>query len=244
MDNKIFTNRSGKRRFVIADIHGCAQTLMAMVKEQIKLTTEDQLFLLGDYIDRGKDNAGVLDFIMDLIRLGFQVFPLRGNHEEMLLNAWSYYINAKPDSPSEKFSNRIYDAFDLLDGKEELTSKYANFLESLPYFYELDNFYLVHAGFDFKSKYPFADYSSMVWARNFHYNPTSKIVVHGHTVTQLDEIKRKITERHSILPLDNGCYYGLYKGQKFVNGLLEMGVGNLCCLNLDTFELIIQPNID
>ena len=44
----------------------------------------DQLFLLGDYIDRGQDSKGVIDYIIELQK-EFQVFPIRGNHEENIL---------------------------------------------------------------------------------------------------------------------------------------------------------------
>ena len=36
-------------RWVIADIHGCPNTLKHLVEKVIQLTTSDQLFLLGDY---------------------------------------------------------------------------------------------------------------------------------------------------------------------------------------------------
>jgi predicted MPP superfamily phosphohydrolase len=74
------------RRFAIGDIHGCNLTLQALVKEQLQLTKQDQLFLLGDYVNRGPDSMGVLNFIMGLQAEGYQVFALRGNHEQMLLD--------------------------------------------------------------------------------------------------------------------------------------------------------------
>ncbi len=46
------------QRWVISDIHGYAQTFQTLVREKIKLTRNDQLFLLGDYIDRGPDSVG------------------------------------------------------------------------------------------------------------------------------------------------------------------------------------------
>ncbi len=54
------------KRYVIADIHGCTKTFHALL-EKISLQKADQLFLLGDYIDKGKDGAGVIDKIISLM---------------------------------------------------------------------------------------------------------------------------------------------------------------------------------
>ncbi len=85
---KVLTNPTGGRRWVVSDIHGCFKTFKAIVEKRIELTKADQLFLLGDYINRGKDSARVLDYIIHLIQQEYQKFPLRGNHEQKLLNAW------------------------------------------------------------------------------------------------------------------------------------------------------------
>jgi serine/threonine protein phosphatase 1 len=63
------------RRLVIADIHGCAKTFKALV-EKIGLTHEDTLYLLGDYIDRGPDNCGVIDYIIHLQSNNYNIKPL------------------------------------------------------------------------------------------------------------------------------------------------------------------------
>src|SRR5450631_145864 len=84
MSNHSVTNR---RRFVIGDIHGCQTTLQAMVEEALQLKETDTLYLLGDYIDRGPDSKGVLDYIMQMRESGYDVQALKGNHEELMLNA-------------------------------------------------------------------------------------------------------------------------------------------------------------
>lgn len=81
------------RVFAMGDIHGCKRELMSRV-EQIEALgfmgdgCEDELVLLGDYIDRGPDSLGVLDLLMGLCsRYPDRVHPLAGNHEDELL-AW------------------------------------------------------------------------------------------------------------------------------------------------------------
>jgi serine/threonine protein phosphatase 1 len=128
----------------------------------------------------------------------------------------------------------------LIDGK--LADKHLNFIKSLPYFYELDNFYLVHAGFDFSKKNPFKIRDSMLYMREMKLDKDvikEKFIVHGHQPTYMEKIISRIEKRKQILPLDNGvCYRKIHR-------IYDVSkLGNLCCLNLDTFELIIQENID
>ena len=52
-------------RFAISDIHGCAKTFEALL-EQIALTKDDTLFLLGDLIDRGPGSKEVVDKVLQL----------------------------------------------------------------------------------------------------------------------------------------------------------------------------------
>ena len=76
---------NGGRRLVISDIHGCHKTFSALLKK-VQLNRNDQLFLLGDYISRGPNSGKVIDIILDLRYHGFDVFALRGNHEQMVLD--------------------------------------------------------------------------------------------------------------------------------------------------------------
>ena len=80
------TSRPVGKRYVISDIHGCYNTFKRLVEEVIGLTKSDWLFLLGDYIDRGPSSKDVLDYILDLKESGYSLFPLRGNHEDDLLD--------------------------------------------------------------------------------------------------------------------------------------------------------------
>ena len=74
------------RRFVVADIHGCAATFTELLA-QLDVQRCDTLYLRGDYIDRGPHSKGVLDQILALLADGYALCPLRGNHEQLLLDA-------------------------------------------------------------------------------------------------------------------------------------------------------------
>jgi serine/threonine protein phosphatase 1 len=85
--NKASPTDHPHRRFAVGDIHGCSKTLKKMMEDVLLLEHEDMLFLMGDYIDRGPDSKGVLDYILQLLESGYDIRPLLGNHEEMMLIA-------------------------------------------------------------------------------------------------------------------------------------------------------------
>ncbi|MCD4795245.1 MAG: serine/threonine protein phosphatase [Bacteroidales bacterium] len=225
------------RRLVISDIHGCSKTLLALLK-RIELNKEDNLYFLGDYIDRGPDSSGVLDIIIDLKKEGYNIFPLLGNHEQQALNAEKEY-----DKKSFfYFMSRINKSDDLLNKKRKIKKKYRKFMQKLPLYFELDDFIIVHAGFDFTKEKPFEDEDSILNIRNFKYNKEKakgKTIVFGHAPTYYKKILKKIKKRKKKIPLDNGCVYN--KAHKIYD---FHKLRKLCCFNLDTYELICQENIE
>ena len=71
--------------FAIGDIHGCSLALDALLSV-IPLQENDTLVTLGDYGDRGPDTPGVFERLLRLER-EYHLVALRGNHDEMMLNA-------------------------------------------------------------------------------------------------------------------------------------------------------------
>ncbi len=223
-------------RWVIADIHGCAMTLKRLVQDRISLGKEDHLYLLGDYINRGPDSCGVIDFILDLKSKDYQVFALRGNHEQMLID-----FHQKEKTEEELSIPRLHRYKSLTNPNQKILPEYEYFFLNLPYYFELNDFLLSHAGFNFHHPYPFSDYDSMLWQRKAKPDvekQKGKTIIHGHNIVTLSEIKQAIGLRDRIIPLDNGCYYGITK--PIANGIYS----NLCALNLDSYELIVQECID
>lgn len=73
--------------YVIGDIHGCLDQLEKLLKvlQAEGLGANDSLIFVGDYIDRGANTKGVIDFLLALKEQYDCVF-LIGNHEEMFIN--------------------------------------------------------------------------------------------------------------------------------------------------------------
>jgi len=224
---------SVSRKFVISDIHGCFKSFEKLVNDKIKLTKEDKLYLLGDYIDRGPSSKQVVDMIIDMIEQGYDVVPLLGNHEQLMTNSslgqrdLSMWLLNGGEITLESFG---------IKNTKELEEKYVSFFYKLEYYVEEEGCYLVHAGFNFNSPNIFADHEAMIWIRDYKVEPEkldNKTLIHGHTPISIDFIEYAVKERSAEINLDNGCVYS------HVDGL-----GNLCCLDLDTYELILQENIE
>jgi len=66
-----------------------------MIESQIKPDKNDHLVFLGDYIDRGPDSKGVIDFIMNLQKNGYNVTTLKGNHESVCAKAYRDDLESK-----------------------------------------------------------------------------------------------------------------------------------------------------
>jgi len=220
---------------------------MALFREQIKPTRNDGLYFLGDFIDRGPDSKGVIDFILDLQEDEYDIHVLRGNHEDFLLNIYDNHTSRKNFLGINPASKLTKDWF-RYGGKETLKSfgikdvhdvptKYIAWLKSLDYFIEMESYLLVHAGFNFDIEDPFSDRYAMLWAKDFKVIPEKvgfKRVVHGHVPVSLDFIDLVArSDTFDFIDLDNGVYM---PGKE--------GFGNLVALELNSRELVIQPNLD
>jgi serine/threonine protein phosphatase 1 len=151
------------KRFVIGDVHGCARTLEALLR-QLPLEKGDALYFLGDYIDRGPDSKGVVDIIFGLQQEGYAVTTLRGNHEQLMLDSVS--------SPAKRLTwlrNGGTTALASFGARDygELEAPYRTFFDRLDYWAETDGHVLVHAGFNFEGTDPFSDKEAMLWLRDY-----------------------------------------------------------------------------
>jgi serine/threonine protein phosphatase 1 len=216
------------RRFAISDIHGCSSTFKALLSS-IKLNNKDQLFLLGDLINRGPGSDKVLNRVLKLKRKGIQVYILKGNHEDMVLKA------------SKKSSDELMKTLKSLNSENlarggRLIETYYQIMSDAYHYFVLDDYYLVHAGFDFSLKEPFEDSKSMMYIKEFKPNKSlleKKRVVLGHSPKSLHEIISRIKSSHRKIHIDNGC---INKNNPYR--------GNLIALDLDTNSITIQKNIE
>ena len=223
-----FVKRGQGRRLVLTDIHGSFQTFVRLLKK-LNLQKEDQLFILGDMINRAPYSIYVIEKIAELLFEGYSIFPLRGNHEQLFLEY------AKSDEHKlVSLAERQYSAHLLTD--QILPKDIYKFFKALPYFYELEDFFLVHAGFNTEQKDPLTGWRDMLWIRSMKYDKVKlkgKRVVHGHVPTTMTAIRKCLSAQKPEVKLDNGCIRAeVYE------------FGRLVCLELDSGDLITKKNID
>lgn len=62
--------------YVVSDPHGCYKSWMALL-QKIRFTDEDEIYVLGDIVDRGPESMKLLQDMMSRSN----VFPIVGNHD-------------------------------------------------------------------------------------------------------------------------------------------------------------------
>lgn len=222
------------RRFAISDIHGCAKTFRRLLKIKIELSREDEIYLLGDYINRGPDSKGVLDIIISLQKKGYKITLLRGNHEQLFLDALK---NPKKQSRFLRYGGHTTLSSFQVKRIEDIPAKYVKLIKKTGLFCDLDKFILVHAGFTFNdTELNFHNKDAMLWLRSFR-PPANvlngKTVIHGHTPESNKKILRQMTKENlSVINIDSGCVYHPRAGSR------------LCAFELDTGKFYWSKNVD
>ena len=236
-----------REHWVIPDIHGCAKTLKVLIEDMIKPSKHDWLYFLGDYIDRGPGSKEVIDYLMHLQYEDYNIRTLMGNHEDYLIKSYEEEINLK-SILGIKLKNRKKKEWLFHGGKETMESfkvdelkdfplKHIEWMKNLEYYIELENFILVHAGFNFSAEKPFEDTDAMLWLRDFDIDSSkvsNKKIIHGHVPVSLEFIDISIKNKsYKFIDLDNGCYMHDREGY-----------GNLIALELNSLEYKVQYNLD
>lgn len=205
------------RTFVIGDIHGCLDKLEMLWDRIDPRSGVDQLIFLGDYIDRGEDSSGVLDYLLRIKRTYSDTIFLMGNHEKMFLDFLSgvdraLFIYNGGESTLRSYLVRMEHYWSSGEGvlDEEALNRlvpehHRDFLQELHPYYETEDHIMVHAGL--RHGVPLENQTSedLVWIREeFIYSEEDfgKRVIFGHTPFV----------RPLVLPnkigIDTGAVYG------------------------------------
>lgn len=235
------------KQWVIPDIHGCFRSLRSLVESHIVPAKDDRIYFLGDFVDRGPDSKGVLDYVMNLQEQGYNINAIKGNHEEFFVKAWdeeqdlkSFLIFKQANKSKSQWLKHGGAEAMMSFGTENLNEipvHYIEWMRNLPLYIELDKFVLVHAGLNFDIPDPYEDTQTMLWVREFKVRPYKigyRRLIHGHVPVSLDFIDLTINSTgYPFIDLDNGCYMSN-----------RSGFGNLIALEMDSMEMKVQPNID
>lgn len=208
--------------YVMSDIHGDYFHFSQMT-EKIRLSSEDRLYILGDAVDKGKENLRVLRRIYRSENICF----IKGNHEYLC----ERYLTGT-------ISGDIWDACGGRNTREEVDGltteermKLWDYLRGLPIYRKLEaggkEYFLTHSGFyaDYEIRDPKtdlvdieasvlaaveADQERYLFSDDIHYIPASiqfdKRIIVGHYPTMfLPDFKRaRIYHGRKYIDIDTG----------------------------------------
>ena len=232
--------RREMREIAVSDIHGCLKSFQALLFEQVKLSRQDHLFLLGDYVDRGPDSKGVLDLIMRMKADGYRISPIRGNHDDIFVRLSQNYDPAEHDNWEIFGGTETLVSFGAFEtGFDGIDRRYIRFMEALPLYAETSSHILVHAGLGTKGDI-FGNDLALMWMKDWYRHLEDpallggRKVVHGHVPHTREAIEERFRNWEiPVLPIDAGCCY-----------VEKEGMGYLCAYDMSGEQLYFQPNLD
>lgn len=193
------------KTFIVGDVHGCLGMLQRLMDHIGWRPEVDRLIFLGDFIDRGSESRGVVEYVLEISKRSEHVECLMGNHEKILLDFLdgrdmnTFFVNGGLATlNSYRGETPKYGGFLIPD-------EHLSFFRSLKLLIELDDFYIVHAGF--RPGVPIEQQTTedLLWIRdsfifsNYYFG---KRVIFGHTpFAQPLVMENKIG-------LDTGAVYG------------------------------------
>jgi serine/threonine protein phosphatase 1 len=194
-----------ERVFIVGDIHGCLDPLKRMMDKIKWRPEEDGLIFLGDYIDRGVDSKGVVDYIIEISNSSPHVQCLMGNHENILLD---FLSSGDPRLLLLNGGMTTLESYQVEErGETEalIPPEHVAFFENLFLYIELDDYYVVHAGFRPGVEIEKQSSEDLIWIREpfiFSDHNFGKKVIFGHT-----PLAEPLVMDNKI-GLDTGAVYG------------------------------------
>lgn len=213
--------------YVMSDIHGCEVRYKNILK-QIRLKSDDHLYILGDVIDRGPNGLGILRDTMkrDNITL------LLGNHEHMMMEALMHPEDESLLRLWYSNSGKVTHAH-FKHCSHAYRTEVLEYIQGLPLDIEITvngiDYLLVH-GAPSCTFTPGSRYASKtehaVWTRLGRNTPLleDRIVIFGHTPTHhyMYDYPMAIWHGKDKIGIDCGCAWGVD--------------GRLGCLRLDDMQ--------
>lgn len=196
--------------YVIGDVHGCLAPLERLLEHLEPDLQEDTLLFMGDYIDRGPDSRGVVDYLLSLQARypADHLIFLKGNHEVMFLDFLAgrdrevFLYNGGLNTLEAYWGDDWKTRSELF-----LPPDHALFYQELKPYYETPDYIFVHAGL--KPGLPLEEQvdDDLFWIR-------------GEFIAAAEDFGRRVVFGHTpfkqplVLPnkigIDTGLVYGNY----------------------------------
>lgn len=214
-----------ERILAISDIHGCFDEFQELLTKINYQPEKDQLYLLGDYMDRGPQSKEVMHKVKDLVENDGAI-ALLGNHDQFFLD-WiddpvegihRMSINGGLDTLVSFLGHIDINAEDAKTWKswrDRFVAEYEDIvscIRGLRYYVEDQGYIFVHAGIDPElDNWKDTNKHDLVWIRRAFLDAELHIdetVVHGHTPNIDLHGKHDIFYRDKKIGIDGGCAYG------------------------------------
>jgi len=213
--------------YAIGDVHGQYDKLCRLLAklDDAGIHSDDRIVFMGDYVDRGPDTSRVVETLVRLAAARPNTIFLRGNHEQMMLDARERFDSTfdADNSCGNTESGRYW----FVEGGQETLNSYGppegrrwfelvpdehwDFIRATKMEYEEGGYLFVHAGVVPAGRTWFMDgfkADPRLWIRYEFIASESefdgRIVVFGHTPTRdgLPMIQR------NKLAIDTGAGFG------------------------------------
>lgn len=233
--------------YLISDVHGRYEEFVRLLRK-VRFRKTDQLYVLGDVIDRGENNLKMLDFC----RLEENVTLLKGNHELFM----QHYLEGSPWLREHwKSWGGNTTLRELEQTPEEKKEEYLQYLQGLPHWKCLrvneTDYFLTHSGFSVEIAEPVMREDGKInieesvrlfvkldeWAYlvsdDLHFLPASitfdRYIICGHYPTLEYRAEGGVYRTPKFTDIDCGCAWKQPSPHR-----------RMACLCLDTGEVVYQ----
>lgn len=226
--------------YVMSDLHGSYTGYLSML-EQINLSDDDDLYINGDVVDRGRDGIKILKHMM----MHHNVYPIIGNHEYALMQVLGFLTQEITEESISKVGENIVlsimeyqniggqitlDEFHKISKDEQ--QDIMEYLEEFSAYEEVTvngkDFIIVHAGLsNFSPDRELEDYNlyELIFKAPDYEKVyfDNKYLVTGHLPTRaIDEARPdEIYMKNNHIAIDCGAGHG----------------GKIGCIRLDDFKI-------
>jgi serine/threonine protein phosphatase 1 len=209
------------RLYAIGDVHGCLDRLSRLQGEieadlAARPVADWRIIHLGDYVDRGPDSHGVIEFLLGLSAAEPRIVFLRGNHDAMFEGSIAgdrrlaeIWLNNGGVETLESYGLNLIDFIEALREerpmRENIPRAHRDFLEGLAQNVRLGDYYFVHAGIEPDRPLEEQDAEPQLWIRGRFLSSEAQfeaVVVHGHTPVPRVEV------RPNRIGIDTGAVFG------------------------------------
>ncbi|MEF2781662.1 MAG: metallophosphoesterase [Clostridium sp.] len=216
--------QQNQRIIAISDIHANLPVFKKLLKKISYDSSHDELFLVGDLLEKGKYNLDTLHFIMELSK-NPHVHPMAGNCDMVCRNILhDYRLDFLKDILMQRKNSIIHEMADQIGItiKEDTDMYYVSsalkkvflreltFIDTLPHVIETPNFIFAHAGI--LNEHTYGNDMRDIMVQDMFLNHTSsfnKYLVVGHL--PVSEYRKQICcfnpiidSKHRVIAIDGG----------------------------------------